>query len=147
MPTLWYQVIFQPGAVDTLSLIPPYNECTVNFSCNQHIKEFRAWAVKGQEYTGEEKGKLISEFTNRDAEVQLSFNINCAQHLTEGDGVYTIVLFVKNDEGLTNSEMFLVTTEQDSSSLYLYVKDGESSTNYIPLMAIDDKGEPEPLTA
>ena len=135
-PELWYQVIFQPGVVNKLSLIPPYNECTVDFSCNQHIKVFRAWSIFGI-YDGTQKGRKIVEYTNRDANVQISFNINAENHMKHGEGTYTILFYVENDEGLSNMYSYLMSTEQDSSNLYLY------EINNLKLKAIDIAGEPE----
>lgn len=137
VPELWYQVIFQPGVVNKLSLVSPYDECTVKFSCNQHIKEFRAWSIFG-EYDGTQKGLKIVEFTNRDPNVQIDFKINSNNHLKHGDGLYTILLYVENDEGISNMHSFLLSTEQDLTNKQLH------DVNNLRLLANDPNGEPEP---
>lgn len=136
-PMLWYQVDLA-SSVFKLSDVPPYNECTVRFSCNKDIAQFRAWSVFGK-YTGEEKGLKIVEFTNRPKDVELSFKINRAQHLTLGEGLYSILLFVQDTEGLWNQFYFFFTTEANGTNLRFCESDGD------PLEISDPRPEPEPL--
>lgn len=116
-PRVWYQVVYREEATGSgkLSLQFPYDKCTVNFSSNVHIKQFLARATKGNEEWGIDKGVLIAEINNRDANTQLSFDIITANHLTDGDGEYRIGLYLQNDDDLWNlDEMFIVTNNNGS---------------------------------
>ena len=127
IPQLWYTVEFQPGVVYKLSNVPPFNECTVRFSCDQHIKTFRARCTFEDEERGKDKGYLIVELTNRNANTEITFTIDSILAMTSGEGQYTISLYVENDEGIWNEYSFLLTTEQDSSHLYVI----DNNNNYV----------------
>lgn len=137
LPNLWFNLEMQPGANNCMSFVSPYDECTVTMQCDQHIKSFRCWRVYGK-YDGTQKGKKFLELTNRDANVQIPFTIKAQNVLDKGDGLYTIILVVENDEGNLNLYQYLLTTETDSSHLQLY----EATDKFLAVN--DPMQEPEP---
>ncbi len=131
IPELWYKVEFQQGVNNKLSLIPPYNQCTVTISCNEHIKTFRCRSTYENEPTGKDEGVLVVEMTSQPANTQIPFILNATGACKSGEGTYTIGLYVENDEGIWNVYSFFLTTEaggihltlQDNSNDYFMVQD------------------------
>lgn len=133
-PTLTWNTVFQPGAANKLSYVAPYNQCTVEFSCNKPYQKFMCRSTFEDEDWSPDDGVLIQEYTNRDADVKLSFIIDATQHLIHNgiqeSGMYRIGLYVQDTDGKWNLDAYFFV----NTGAAFYVVDSSSGTD-IPFAA------------